>query len=73
MRHALSAILLAGMAWAFAPASVNDADAMGVIPKKPGDYRTVPTPAPLAGGGILGLGVVAGAGVYLMLRRRKRP
>lgn len=73
MRHALSAVLLAGMAWAFTPGFVNDAEAMGVIPKKPDGYRTVPTPAPLAGGGVLGLGVVAGAGVYLLLRRRKRP
>lgn len=51
------------------------AQALGQLPiqfPKPDRKGTVPTPAPVLGGGLIWLGAVVGGGVYMVIRRRRR-
>lgn len=67
LQVALTALALGSVAILATP----EAFALGEIPPPPG-RGTVPTPGPIAGGGIVWLITVAGAGIYLLLRRGKR-
>jgi hypothetical protein len=64
-------LALPALALSFVCFATPEALALGDLPKFPPDRGTVPTPGPIAGGGIVWLIAVAGAGVYLLFRRGK--
>lgn len=68
MTRYLQVTLTALALGSFAILATPEAFALGDLPLPGGP---VPTPGPIAGGGIVWLITVAGAGIYLLLRRGK--